>query len=66
MQDLNHSFDKFESFISSEKAAALLGIHPKTLQRLARKRRVVGYRIGKLWRFRASDLNGLHRQFEQR
>jgi excisionase family DNA binding protein len=36
----------------------ILRIHPKTLQRLARHGRVTGYRIGKLWRFHASDLEG--------
>ncbi len=55
MFDSPHSF---EPFINSEQAAALVKIHPKTLQRLARNGRVIGYRVGKLWRFRASDLDG--------
>ncbi len=57
MFDSSQSFGSFEPFLNSEQAAALVKIHPKTLQRLARKGRVVGYRIGKLWRFRASDLD---------
>jgi excisionase family DNA binding protein len=32
-------------------------IDPKTLQRMARRGTAVGIRIGKLWRFRASQLN---------
>ena len=57
MVDFRHSLESFEPFLDSEQAAALVKIHPKTLQRLARIGRVHGYRIGKLWRFRASDLS---------
>ena len=34
----------------------MLGVHPKTLQRLARSGRITAYRVGKLWRFQARDL----------
>jgi excisionase family DNA binding protein len=55
---------QFEQFLDSRDAAALLQIHPKTLQRLARKGEILGMRIGKLWRFRASDLDAwVHLQF---
>jgi excisionase family DNA binding protein len=47
----------FEPILDTEQAAALLHIHPKTLQRLARKGEVPAYRVGDLWRFRASDLD---------
>ena len=47
----------FERFLDSREAAALLQIHPKTLQRLARKGEIRAVRVGKLWRFRASDLH---------
>lgn len=47
---------EFEPLIDTEEAAALLQIHPKTLQRMARRGEVRGYQLGKLWRFRASDL----------
>jgi excisionase family DNA binding protein len=53
----------FEELLDSEEAAALLKIHPKTLQRLARNRELEGVRIGKLWRFRVSHLN--HRLAKQ-
>ena len=43
-------------FLNTDEAAAMLGVHPKTLQRLARSGRIRAYRIGKLWRFQASDL----------
>jgi excisionase family DNA binding protein len=45
-----------EPLIDTEEAAALLQIHPRTLQRMARRGEVRGYQLGKLWRFRASDL----------
>lgn len=49
--------DGFEPLLDSEEAAALLKIHPKTLQKLARNGEVAAIHIGKLWRFRASALN---------
>ncbi len=48
---------EFEPLLDSEEAAALLRIHPKTLQRLARSGTITGIQIGRLWRFRASALN---------
>jgi excisionase family DNA binding protein len=48
---------QFEPLFDTNEAAALLQIHPKTLQKLARAGEVIGIRIGKLWRFRASALN---------
>lgn len=47
----------FEPLLDSIEAAALLKIHPKTLQRMARNGEITGIQIGKLWRFRASVLN---------
>ena len=47
----------FEPLLNSEQAAALVKVHPKTLQRYARQGLVVGLRVGNLWRFRASDLD---------
>ena len=47
----------FERLLDSEEAARLLRIHPKTLQRMARNGEIRGVQIGKLWRFRASQLN---------
>lgn len=48
---------QFERLLDSDEAAALLGIHKKTLQRMARSGEVPGVQIGDLWRFRASILN---------
>ena len=47
----------FEPLIDSATAATLLGIHEKTLQRMAREGRVPAIRVGKFWRFRKSVLN---------
>lgn len=48
---------EFEPLLDSEQAAGLLRIHPKTLQKMARRGEIHGTHVGKLWRFRASDLN---------
>ena len=47
----------FERVLNTDEAAALLQIHPKTLQRMARQGVVPGFRVGDLWRFRASALD---------
>jgi len=47
----------FERVLNTEEAAALLQIHPKTLQKMAREGTVPAFRIGDLWRFRASSLD---------
>lgn len=47
----------FEPLLDSEEAAALLKIHPKTLQKMARNGEITGIQIGRVWRFRASALN---------
>ena len=48
---------EFEPLLNSEQAAELLQVHHKTLQKLARRGEIHGTHVGKLWRFRASDLN---------
>ena len=49
--------ENFEPILNTDEAAALLQIHPKTLQRMARQGIVPAFRIGDLWRFRASSLD---------
>ena len=46
-----------EPLLDSDEAAALLKIHPKTLQRMARHGEIPAIQIGKLWRSRASELS---------
>lgn len=43
-----------EPLLDSDQAAAIMHIHPKTLQKLARRGEIRGVQIGKIWRFRAS------------
>ena len=47
----------FEILLDSKTAAALLSVHWKTLQQLARSGQIPAHRIGNLWRFRASELD---------
>lgn len=45
-----------ERLLHTEEAAAIIQIHPKTLQRFAREGTIRGIHVGKLWRFRASEI----------
>jgi excisionase family DNA binding protein len=45
-----------EPLIDSEEAAAIIGIHPKTLKKMARRGQIRGVHVGKPWRFRASTI----------
>jgi len=54
---VNHSNHDFEPLLDTVEAAALLKIHPKTLQKMARTGEITGIQVGRLWRFRASALN---------
>jgi phage terminase Nu1 subunit (DNA packaging protein) len=56
MSDFPNVFDTIEPLLDSDQAAAIVKVNKKTLQRHARNGLVVGLRVGKLWRFRASDL----------
>jgi len=47
----------FELLLDAEQAAQLLHLHPKTVQRKTRDGTIPGYKIGKRWFFRASELD---------
>src|SRR5579871_1146124 len=47
----------FEPLISATEAAQLLGIHPVTILRWARKGRIPHLRLGRKVKFRVSELN---------
>ena len=53
---MSHFPHVLENLLDSEQAAAIVKVHPKTLQRYARNGLVIGLRVAKLWQFRASDL----------
>ena len=46
-----------EPLLDTDQAAAIMRVHPKTLQRYARQRIVRGFQLGTMWRFRASDID---------
>jgi len=46
-----------EALLDSHAAAALLGVHPRTLQRMVLRGQIAGVQVGKLWRFRASAID---------
>lgn len=52
----------FEPLLDDEQAAELLGIHPETLQRLARVGEIPAHRVGRFWRYRASELDAWLRE----
>jgi excisionase family DNA binding protein len=48
---------EYEPLINDAEAAAFLGgLHAKTVQRMARRRELPSYRVGRYWRYRASEL----------
>ncbi len=47
----------FEPLIDSTTAADLLKIHRKTLERMAYRGDIPAHKIGRFWRFRASELD---------
>ncbi len=57
MQNDTNIQPHFEPLLNDNQAAGLLGIHPKTLQRLARMGEIPAHRIGRYWRYRASELD---------
>ena len=49
---------QFEPLLNDEQAAEFLGgLHAKTVQRMARRGELPHYRLGKYYRYRASELN---------
>ncbi len=46
-----------EPLLDSHQAAAMLKVHPRTLQRLVHRGEIAAVHVGKLWRFRASALS---------
>ena len=47
----------FERLLDLHEAAAILGMHWKTLEGMARNRKVPSVKVGKRWKFRLSSLN---------
>jgi excisionase family DNA binding protein len=51
------AFPSFEPLLDLREAAAILGMHWKTLEGMARNRKIPALKVGKRWRFRLSSLN---------
>lgn len=47
----------YEPLLNDAEAAHFLQVHPKTVQRMARRGELPHYRIGKYYRYRASELS---------
>jgi len=48
----------YEPLLNDVEAAQFLGgLHAKSVQRMARRGEIPAYRIGKYWRYRASELS---------
>lgn len=54
---MSNTAAQFEPLLSDTQASGLLGLHPKTVARMARRGELPAIRIGRYWRFRASALN---------
>jgi excisionase family DNA binding protein len=55
---VGNSSPSLEPLLDDERAAQFLGgMHHKTLQRMARNGEVPAYRVGRFWRYRASELS---------
>jgi excisionase family DNA binding protein len=50
-------YERIEKLLTSKEAADILGIHPKVLERMAKRREVPALKVGKFWRYRASALD---------
>jgi excisionase family DNA binding protein len=63
--DMNEQ-PQFEPLLNDTEAAKFLGgLHPKTVQCMARRGELPSYRVRKYWRYRASELSAwlvLHSQ----
>lgn len=57
-----HGPNQVSALLTPSEVAAVLKVHPKTAVRLARESILPGFRIGKHWRFRATDLKWVDSQ----
>lgn len=64
----NYSFvlTDFELLLNSHQAAQLLDFNRKTLQKLTRRGEIPCSHVGKMWRFRTSDMNAWLDRRQQR
>jgi excisionase family DNA binding protein len=53
----NGSSHGIERLLTSKEASEVLKIHPKVLERMAKRGEVPALKVGKFWRYRASTLD---------
>ncbi len=54
---LSSSFHGIESLLTTQEASEVLKIHPKVLERMAKRGEVPALKVGKFWRYRATALD---------
>jgi len=47
-----------ERLLTSGEVGEILGIHPKVVERMAKRGEVPALKVGKFWRYHASSLDG--------
>ncbi len=47
-----------EPLLGSDRVGEILGLHPKTVERMTKHGELPGFKVGKFWRYRASALDG--------
>jgi excisionase family DNA binding protein len=47
-----------EPLLNSKQVGEVLGMHPKVVERMAKRGDVPAMKVGKFWRYRASALDG--------
>ena len=50
---------RFPEIFSAEEVAKQFKLHPYTVRRLARKKKIPAFKFGGQWRFREEDLNDI-------
>jgi len=54
---INCMSDGIETLLTSQEASRVLKIHPKVLERMAKRGEVPAMKVGKFWRYRATTLD---------
>ena len=50
--------ETLEPLLDSKQVAGILGVHPKVVERMAKKGEIPALKVRKFWRYRASALDG--------
>lgn len=54
---LNSALNEIERLLTTKEASEILKIHPKVLERMAKRGEVPALKVGKFWRYRATALD---------